>query len=154
MIMQSSSSVAQSYPTPCTAAHQASLSNTNSQSLFKLMSVEFMVPSNHLIPWCHLLLLPSNFNSFRIFSIELALCIMQPKYWSINFNISLPKEYSGLISFSIGRFDLLAVQETLKSLLQHYSSKASILQCSAFSMVQLSHPYMTTGKLWLDGPFW
>ena len=135
-----------SIATPWTAACQASLSCTSSQSLHKLMSIESVMPSNHLI-LCHpLLLLPSMFPSIRIFSNEPALCIRWPKYWSFSFSTSPSKEYSGLISFRIGWFDLLAVQGTLKSLLQHHSSKASILQHSAFLMVQLSHPYMTTGK--------
>ena len=123
--------------TPWTAAHKASLSSTSSQSLLKLMSIESVMPSNHLII-CHpLLLLPSNFPRIRVFSNELALCIRWPKYWSFNFSISPSNEYSGLISFRIDWFDLLAVQGTLKSLLQHHSSKASILQCSAFLIVQL-----------------
>ena len=122
---------------------QASLSITNSQSLFKLMSIQSVMPSNHLI-LCHLLLLPSIFPSIRVFSNELVLCIRWPKYWS--FSISPSNEYSGLISFKIDWFDLLALQGTLKNLLQHHSSKASILRCSAFFMVQLSHPYMTMGK--------
>ena len=104
------------------------------------------MPSNHLILCCRLLLLPSIFPRVRIFSSESVLCIRWPKYWSLSFSISLSNEYSGLISFRIHWFDLLAVQGTLKSLLQHHSSKASILQCSAFFTVQLSHPYMTTGK--------
>ena len=132
--------------TPWTAAHQASLSFTISWSLLKLMSIRSVMPSNHLF-LCHpLLLLPSIFPSIRVFINESALHIRWPKYWSFNFSISLSNEYSGLISFRIDWFDLLAVQGTLKSLLQYYSSKASILWCSAFFMVQLSHPYMTTGK--------
>ena len=128
--------------TPWTAALQASLSITNTQSLLKLMSIESVMPSNHIIP-CHpLLLLPSVFPSVRSFSNESALCIRWPKYWSI----SPSNEYSGLISFKIDWFDLFAVQGTLKSHLQHHSSKASILWHSALFMVQLSHPYMTTGK--------
>ena len=103
------------------------------------------MPSNHLI-LCHPFLLPSIFPSIRVFSYESALCIRWAKYWSFSFSISPSKEYSGLIFFRIDWFDLLAVQGTLKSLLQHHSSKVSILQCSAFFMVQLSHPYMTTGK--------
>ena len=119
---------------------------TNSQSLLKLMSIESMMPSNHLI-LCHpLLLLPSVFSSIRVFSIESALCIWWPKYWSFSFNISPSSEYSGLISFRMDWFNLLAVQGTLKSLIQHHSSKASILRHSAFFIFQLSHPYMTTGK--------
>ena len=121
---------------------QASLSITNSQSLPKLMSIESVMPSKNLI-LCHpLLLLLSIFPSITVFSNESALCIRWPKYWSI----SPSSEYSGLISFRIDWFDLLAVQGTLKRLLQHHSSKASILQCSAFFVVQLSHPYLTTGK--------
>ena len=130
--------------TPWTAAHQASLFITNSLSLLKLMSTKSLMPSNHLI-LCHTLLLPSSiFPSIRIFSNESALCIRQPKYWS--FSISPSNEYSVLISFRIDWLDLFAVQGTLKSLLQHHSSKASILRHSAFFIVQLSHPYMTTGK--------
>ena len=125
---------------------QAALSFTVSRSLLKLMSIELVMPSNHLI-LCHpLLLLPSIFPSIRVFSNELALGIRWPKYWSFSFSISLSNEYSGLISLRIDRFDFLAVQGTLKSLLQYHSSKASILQLSAFFMVQISHPYMTTGK--------
>ena len=130
--------------TPWTAALQASLSITNSQSLLKLMSIESVMPSNHLISR-PILLLPSIFPSFRAFSDESVLCIRWPKYWSFSFSISLSNECSGLISFRMDWFDLLAVQETLKSLLQHHSSKASILQRSAFFTVQLSHPYMTAG---------
>ena len=131
---------------PWTTAHQASLSITNSWSLLKLMSIESVMPSNHLI-LCHPLLLPpSIFPSIRVFSNESVLCIRWPKYWSFSFNISPSNEHPGLISFRIDWLDLLAVQGTLKSLLQHHSPKASILQCSAFCMVQLSHPYMTTGK--------
>ena len=110
------------------------------------MSIESVMPSNHLILCRPLLLLPSVFPSIRIFSSESALCIRYPNYWSFNFSISPSSEYSGLISFRIDWFDVLAVQETLKSLLQHYSSKTSILQCSAFFIVQLSHPFLTTGK--------
>ena len=132
--------------TTWTAALQASLSITNSQSLLRLMSIELVMPSNHLI-LCHPLLLPpSSFPSIRVFSNESALRIRSPKYWSISFNISPSNEHSGLISFRIDWFDLLAVQGTLESLLQHHISKASILQHSAFCIVQLSHPYMTTGK--------
>ena len=132
--------------TPWTAARQASLSITNSQSLLKFMSIESVMPSNRLI-LCHpLLLSPSIFPSIRVFSNESILPIRWPKYWSFSFSISLSNEYSGLISFRINYFDLLAVQGTLKSLLQHHSSKASILWCSAFFIGQLSHPYMTTGK--------
>ena len=119
--------------------------HTNSQSLQRLMSIKSVMPSNHLI-LCHLLLLlPSIFPSIRVFSNELALCIRWSKYWSISFSISPSNEYSGLSSFRIDWFDLLDVQGTLKSL-QHYNSKASVLQCSALFMVQLSHSYMTTGK--------
>ena len=132
--------------TPWTAAHQASLSITNSQSLLKLMSIELVMPSNHLTLCCRLLLLPSIFPSIRVFSNESVLCIKQPKDWSFSFNISPSNEYSGLISFRKSWLDLLAVQGTLKSLLQHHSSKASILQRTAFFIVQLSHPYTTTGK--------
>ena len=143
------SSVAQSCPTfatPWTAACQASLSITSSQGLLKLMSTESVMPSNHLIP-CHPLLLPpSIFPSIRLFSNESVLCIKWPKYWRFSFNISLSNEYSSLISFRISWLDLLAVQGTLKSVLQHHSSKASNLRCSAFFIVQLSHPHMTTGK--------
>ena len=129
------------------AARQASLSITNSRSLQKLMSLESVMPSNHL-SLCHpLLLLPSLFPSIRVFSNESALHIRWPKYRSFSFNISPYNEYSGLISFRLNWLDLLAVQEILKSLLQHHSSKASILQHSAFFIVQLSHPYMTTGKM-------
>ena len=134
------------FATPWIAAHQASLSNNNSQSLPKLMSIESVMPSNHLI-LCHpLLLLPSIFPSIRVFSNESALCIRWPKYWSFSSSISPSNEHPGLISFRIDWLDLLAVQGTLKSLLQHHSSKASILWCSAFFVVQLSHPYTTTGK--------
>ena len=133
---------AQLLATPCTAAHQASLSITKSQS----MSIKLVISSNHLI-LCHpLLLLLSIFPSIRVFSNKLALCIRGPKFWSFSFSVSSSNEYSGLISFRIDWFYLLAVQVTLKSLLQHHSSKASILQHSAFFMVQLSHPYMTTKK--------
>ena len=114
--------------------------------LLKLMSIESVVPSNHLILYCPLLLLPSIFPSIRVFSIESALCIRQPEYWSFSFSISPSNEYSGMMSFEIDWFDLFAVQGTLKKLLQHHSSKASVFWCSAFFMVQLSHPYMTTGK--------
>jgi len=132
--------------TPWTAAHQVSLSITNSWSLLKLMSTESVIPSNHLI-LCHpLLLLPSIFPSIRVFSNESVLHIRWPEYWSFSFSISPSNEYSGLISFRINWLDLLAVQGTLKSLLQHYTSKASILRHLAFFIVQLSHPYMTSGK--------
>ena len=134
------------FATPWTAAHQASLSITNSQSLPKLMSIESMMPSNHLILCRPLLFLPSIFPNIRVFSNESALCIRWPKYCSFSFNISPSNEHPGLISFRMDWLDLLSVQGTLKSLLQHHSSKASILLCSAFFIVQLSHPYMTTGK--------
>ena len=129
----------QLFATPGTAAQQASLSITNSWSLLKLMSIESVMPSNHLI-LCPPLLLPSIFPSIRVFANESALCIRWPKYWS--FNISVSNEYLGLITFRIDWFDLLAVQGTLKSLLQHHSSKASILQRSAFFIVQLSQSYI------------
>ena len=130
----------QFFVTPQTAARQASLCTSNSHSLFKLMSIELVMPSNQLI-LCHpLLLLPSIFASIRVFSNESFLHISWPKYWSFSFSISPSNEYSGLISFRMDWFDLLAVQGTLKSLLQHHSSKASIFQLSAFFMVQLSHP--------------
>ena len=132
--------------TPWTAARQASLSITNSRSLLKLIPFESVMPSNHLILCRPVLPLPSIFPSIRVFSNESVLCIRWPKYWSFNFSISPSNEYSGLISFRMGSFDFLAFQGTLKSLLQHHSSKASILQCSAFFIVQLSHPYMTAGK--------
>ena len=139
--------------TPWTAAHQASLSVTNSQSLLKCMSIESVMPSNHLILCRPLLLLPSIFPSIRVFSHESVLHTRWPKYWSFSFSISPSNEYSGLISFRINWFDLLTVQGTLKSLLQHHSSKASILWHSTFFIVQLSHPYMTTGKtIALYGP--
>ena len=128
------------------AARQASLSITNFQSLLKLMSIESVMPFNHLILCCPLLLLPSIFPTIRVFSNESVLHLRWPKYWSLNISISPSSEYSGLISFRMDWLDLLAVQRTLKSLLQHHSSKASILLCSAFFTVQLSHPYMTTGK--------
>ena len=134
------------FATPWTAACQASLSITNSQSPPKLMSIELVMPSNHLILCPPLLLLPSIFPSIRVFSNESVLCIRWPKYWSFSFSISPSNEYSGLISFRMDWLDLLAVQGTLKSLLQHYNSKASILQHSGFFIVQLSHPLMTTGK--------
>ena len=134
------------FATPRTTAHQASLSITNSRSLLKLMSIELVMTSNHLI-LCHpLLLLPSIFPSIRVFSNESVLCIRWPKYWSFSFSISPSNEYSGQISFRIDSLDPLEVQETLKSLHRHRSSKASILQCSVFYIIQLSHPHMTTGK--------
>ena len=134
------------FATPWTASRQASLSITNSQSPPKSMSIELVMPSNHLILWRPLLLLRSIFPSIRVFSNESALCIRWPKYWSFSFNISPSNEHPGLSSFRMDWLDLLAVQGTLKSLLQHHSSKASILLCSAFFTVQLSHPYMTTGR--------
>ena len=140
-----SNSVVSDFLTPRTAACQASLSITNSWSLLKLMPIELVMPSNHLILCCPVLLLPSIFPSTRVFSDELALHIRWKKYWSFSFSIS-PSNDSVLISFRIDWLDLLAVQETLKSLLKHHSSKALILWRSAFFMVQLSHPYMTTGK--------
>ena len=132
--------------TTWTAACQASLTFTISQSLPKLTSIESVMPSNHLILHHPLLLLPSVFPSIRVFPNESALHIRWPKYWSFNFSISPSNQYSRLISFRIDCFDRLAIQRTLKSLLQHHSSKASILWRSAFFTVQLSHPYMTTGK--------
>ena len=134
------------FATPRTAACQTSLSITNSRTLLKLMSIELVMPSNHLNLCCLPLLLPSILPSIRILSNESVVCIRWPKYLSFSLIISPSNEYSGLISFRIDWFDLLPVQGTLKSLLQHHSSKASILWCSAFFMVQLSHPYMTTGK--------
>ena len=134
------------FATPWSAACQASLSVTNSQSILKLVSPEPVMPSNHL-SLCHPLHLPSSiFPSTRIFSNESVLCIRWPKYWSFSFNISPSNEHLGLTSFRMDWLDLLAVQGTLKSLLQHHSSKASVYQRSAFFIVQLSHPYMTTGK--------
>jgi len=133
------------FATQWTAAHQASLSITNSQSLLKLMSVESMMPSNHLI-LCHPLLPPSILPSIRVFSNNSALHMRWPKYLSFSFCISPSSEHPGLISFRMDWLDLLAVQGTLKGLLEHHSSKASILPCSAFFIVQFSHPYMTTGK--------
>ena len=134
------------FATPWTAAHQASLSITSSQSLLKLMSIQSVMPSNHLILCCPLLLPPSISPSIRVFSNESALRMRWPKYWSFSFYVSPSNEHPGLISFRMDCLDLLAVQGTLRSLLQHHSSKASILLCSAFFIVQLSHPYMTTGK--------
>ena len=131
---------------PWTAACQASLSITNSRSLVKLMLIESVMPSNYLILCCPVLLLPSIFPSIRLFPNESALCIRWPKYWSFSFSIGPSNEFSGLICFMMDWLDLLAVQGTLKSLLQHHSSKASILQHSAFFMVQLSHPRTTMGK--------
>ena len=143
------SSVTQSCLTLCDPMNRstpASLSITNSRSLLKLMSIESVMPSSHLILYHHLLLLPSTFPNIRVFSNESALHIRWPKYWNFSFNISPSNEYSGLISFRMDWFDLLAVQGTLKSLLQHHSSNASIRLHSAFFTVQISHPYMTTGK--------
>ena len=135
------------FATPWTAACQASLSITNSWSLLKLMSTELVMPSNHFIFCCPLLLLPSIFPSIRVFSNESTLHMRWPKYWSFSFSISPSNEHSGLISFMMNWLDVLAVPGTLKSLLQHHSSKASILWHSAFFVVQLSHPHMTTGKI-------
>ena len=142
-------SVAQSCPTLCdpwTAARQAPLSITNSWSLPKLVSIELVMPSTHLILCRSLLLPPSVFPSIRVFSNESTLCIRWPNYWSFSFNIICSNDHSGLITFRMDWLDLLAVQGTLKSLLQHHRSKASILWCSDIFIVQLSHPYMTTGK--------
>ena len=144
--VQFSYSVMSNSAIPWTTALQASLSITNSQSLLKLMYIESVMPSYHLILCCPLLLLPSIFPSIRVFSNVSVLHIRWPKYWSFSFNISPSTEYSGLISFRIDWFDLLEVQGALKSFLQHHSSKASILPCWAFFMVQISHPYMTIGK--------
>ena len=134
------------FVTPWITACQASLSITNCWSLPKPMSIKSVMPSNHLILCCPLLLLPSIFPSIRVFSNESALHIRWPKYWSFSFNMSPSNEHPGLISFGMDWLDLLAVQGTLKSLLQHHSSEASILRRSAFFIVQLSHPYMTTGE--------
>ena len=139
-------SCVQLFATPWTAAHQASLSITNYKTLLKLMPMELVMPSNHLI-LCHLLLLlPSVLASIRVFPNESVLHIRWPKYWSFSFSISPFNEYSGLNSFRADWFDLLAVQGTLKSLLQYHRSKGLLLWCSAFFIVQLSHPHMTTGK--------
>ena len=135
------------FETPWTTARQASLSITNSRSPPKPMSIESVMPSNRLILCRSLLLLPSTFPSFRVFPNESALRIRWPKYWNFSFNISPSNEHPGLMSFRMDWLDLLAVQGTLKSLLQHHNSKASILRCSVFFIVQLSHPYMTTGKI-------
>ena len=156
--MKMFSSVIQSCPTLCTpwtAAHQASLSITNSESLLKLMSIELVMPSNHLTLCCPLLLQPSIFPNIRVFSNESVLHIRWPKYWSFSFSINPSNEYSGLISFRMDWLDLLVVQGTLKSLLQHHSSKESVIQCSTLFTVQLSHPYTTTRKtrgltIWMD----
>ena len=145
-ISQFSCSVVSDFATPWTEARQASLSITNSRSLLKLMSIEPVMPSNHLILCCPLLLLLSIFPSIRVFSHESVLHIRWPKFWSFSFSISPSNEHTGLISFRIDWLDLLAVQGKLKGLLQHHSSKPSIFRCSAFFIVQLSHPYMTTGK--------
>ena len=134
------------FVTPWTAAHQASLCFTISRGLLKLMSVESVMPFNHLVLWYSHLLLSAIFPRIRVFSNQSALQVRWPKYWSFSFSISPSNEYSGLISFRIDWFALLAVQGTLKSFLQHHSSKASIIQHSAFFIVQLSHPYMTIGK--------
>ena len=136
----------QLFLTPWTTAHQASLSIINSRSLLKLMSIKSVMPSNHLILCRPLLLPPSIFPSIRAFSSESVHCIRRQKYWSFRFSISPSNEYSGLISFRMDLLDLLEVQGTLNSLLQHHSANASILWCSAFFIVQLSHPYVTTGK--------
>ena len=145
-VIQFSCSVVSNSTTPWTAACQASLSVTNSLSLLKLMSIKLVMPSNNLI-FCHpLLLLPSIFPSIRVFSNASVLHIRWPKYWSFIFSISPSSEYSGLISFRMDWLALLAVQGTLKSLLQLHSSKASILWCSGFFIVQLSHPHVTIGK--------
>ena len=136
----------QFFVTPWTAACQASLFITISQSLLKLRSFELVMASNDHVLCCPLFLLPSIFPSIRVFSNKLAFYIRWPKYWSFSFRISTSNEGSGLVSFRMDWLDLLAVQETFKSLLQHHSLKASILQCSVFFIVQLSHPYMTTGK--------
>ena len=143
--VQSLSSV-RVFATPQSAAHQASLSSTNSRSLLKIMSIESVKPSNHLILYRPLLLLSSIFPSIRVFSNKSVLHIRWPKYWSFSFTISPSHEYSGLISFRMNWLDLLIVQGTLKSLLQHYKLQASILQHSALFIVQLSHPYMTTRR--------
>ena len=135
------------FATPRTAAHQASLSFAISRSLLKLISIEWVMSSSHLNLRHSLLLLPSVFFSIRVFSSESVLCIRWPKYWSFSFSISPSSEYSGLISVRMHSFDLLTVRGTLKSLLQYHNSKASILRHSAFFTVQLSHPYMTTGKI-------
>ena len=144
--VQFSHSVVSNSATAWTAACQASLSITNFWSLLKLMSIKLVMPSNHPILCCPLFLPPSIFPSIRVFSNESVLHVRWPKYWGFSFSMSPSNEYSGLISFKIDCLDLRAVQETLKSLLQHHSSKASILWCSAFFIVQHSHPYMSTGK--------
>ena len=145
-LVDQSLSRVQLFATPWTAARQASLSITNSQSLLKLMSIESVMPSHQLI-LCHpLLLLPSTFPSIRVFFSESVLRIRWPRYWSFSFSISPSNEYSELNSFRMDSLDLLAVQGILQSLRQHHNSKASVLRCSAFFFVQLSHPYMTPGK--------
>ena len=145
--VQFSHSVMSNSVMPWTGARQASQFITNSWNLLKLISIKLVMPSNHLILCRPLFLLPSIFPGVRVFSNESVLPIRWPKYWNfISFSISPSNEYSGLISFRMDWLDLLAIQETLKSLLQHHSSKASLLQCSAFFIVQLSHPYMTTGN--------
>ena len=136
----------QLFATPWAAAHQASLCITNSRSLLKLMPIESVIPSNYLMLCCPLLLLLSIFPSILVYSDESVVHIRWPKYWSFSFSISPSNEHPGLISFRMDWFDLLAVQGTLKNLFQHHNSKASILRCSAFFIVQISHPYMTTGK--------
>ena len=149
MVSVQFSSVAQLCPTlatPWIAAREVSLSITNSRSLLKLISIELVTPSSHLILCCPLLLLPLIPPSIRVFSSESTLCMMWPMYWSFSFSISLSNEHPGLISFRMNWLDLLVVQGTLKSLLQHHSSKASILWHSAFFIVQLLYPYMTPGK--------
>ena len=156
---QFSHSVVSDSATPWTAAWQASLSITNSQRLLRLMSIESVMPSNHLILCCPLLLPPSVFPSIRVFSSESVLRIRWPEYWSFSFNISPSNEYSGLISFRMDWFDLLVVQGTLESHLQHHSLKASIPQHSAFLMAQLSQAYLTTGKtialtIWIVKDLW
>ena len=143
--VQFSHSVVSDFLRPHGLQHTRPSCPSPTPSLLKLMSIESVMPSNHLILYCPLLLLPSIFPSIRVFSNESALCIRWPKYWSFSFSISSSKEHSGLI-FRMDWLDLLEFQGTLKSLLQHHSSKASILCCSAFFIVQLSHPYMTTGK--------
>ena len=144
--IQSSSVTSNSLPPPWTAARQASLSITNSHNLLKLISIELVMPSNHLILYLPLFLLPSIFSSIRVFSSESVLHIRWPKIWSFRLSISLSNEYSGLISFRMDWLGLLAVQGALKSFLQHHSSKASILLHSVFFIVQLSHPHMTIGN--------
>ena len=141
----------QLFVTPWTALRQACLSITNSRNSLKLTSIESVMPSSHLILCCPLLPLPPILPSIRFFSNESTLCVRWPKYWSFSFSIIPSKEHPGLISFRMDWVELLAIQGTLKSLLQHHSSKASILWSSSFFTVQLSHPYMTTGP-WLDGP--